>query len=116
MAIVIYHNARCSKSRETLTLLEQRGISPNVVHYLETPPSPAEIRQLLTQLGMTDARDLMRHKEAEYAALGLDDPSISQEALIEAMVAHPRLIERPIVVNGQRAAIGRPPENVLAIL
>ena len=116
MAIVIYHNARCSKSRETLALLQQRGITPSVVAYLETPPTPAEIRRLLDQLGMTDARQLMRQKEAGYAELGLADPTISQDALIAAMVAHPRLIERPIVVNGERAAIGRPPEKVLAIL
>lgn len=116
MAIVIYHNARCSKSRETLALLQQRGITPSVVAYLETPPTPAEIRRLLDQLGMTDARQLMRQKEAEYAELGLADPTISQDALIAAMVAHPRLIERPIVVNGERATIGRPPEKVLAIL
>lgn len=116
MGIVIYHNPRCSKSRETLALLERQGISPTVVAYLETPPSPAEIGDLLTLLGMADARDLMRKGEAEYKELGLDDPSLGQGALIAAMVAHPRLIERPIVVNGRRAAIGRPPEKVLAIL
>jgi len=116
MAVTIYHNARCSKSRDTLALLQQQGITPTVVAYLETPPSPEDIRRLLSLLGMTDARTLMRKNEAEYKELGLDAPELSQEALIAAMVANPRLIERPIVVNGQRAVIGRPPENVLTIL
>ncbi len=116
MTVTIYHNARCSKSRDTLALLQQQGITPSVVAYLETPPSPDDIRRLLSLLGMTDARALMRKNEAEYKELGLDAPELSQEALIAAMAANPRLIERPIVVNGQRAAIGRPPENVLGIL
>ncbi len=116
MTVTIYHNARCSKSRDTLALLQQQGITPSVVAYLETPPSPDDIRRLLSLLGMTDARALMRKNEAEYKQLGLDAPELSQEALIAAMAANPRLIERPIVVNGQRAAIGRPPENVLGIL
>lgn len=116
MTVTIYHNARCSKSRDTLALLQQQGITPSVVAYLETPPSPDDIRRLLSLLGMTDARALMRKNEAEYKGLGLDAPELSQEALIAAMAANPRLIERPIVVNGQRAAIGRPPENVLGIL
>lgn len=116
MTVTIYHNARCSKSRDTLALLQQQGITPSVVAYLETPPSPDDIRRLLSLLGMTDARALMRKNEAEYKELGLDAPELGQEALIAAMAANPRLIERPIVVNGQRAAIGRPPENVLGIL
>ena len=116
MTVTIYHNARCSKSRDTLALLQQQGITPSVVAYLETPPSPDDIRRLLSLLGMTDARALMRKNEAEYKQLGLDAPELSQEALIAAMAANPRLIERPIVVNGQRAAISRPPENVLGIL
>lgn len=116
MTVTIYHNARCSKSRDTLALLQQQGITPSVVAYLETPPSPEDIRRLLSLLGMTDARALMRKNEAEYKELGLDAPELGQEALIAAMAANPRLIERPIVVNGQRAAIGRPPENVLGIL
>ena len=116
MTVTIYHNARCSKSRDTLALLQQQGITPSVVAYLETPPSPDDIRRLLSLLGMTDARALMRKNEAEYKELGLDAPELSQEALIAAMAANPRLIERPIVVNGERAAIGRPPEKVLAIL
>lgn len=116
MSITIYHNPRCSKSRETLALLEQRGVTPVVIAYLDTPPSPAEISKLLALLGMTDARDLLRKGEAEYKELGLDNPSLSQDALIAAMASHPRLIERPIVINGQQAALGRPPEKVLAIL
>lgn len=116
MTVTIYHNPRCSKSRETLALLQERGLTPNVVAYLEQPPSPEEIRNLLNLLGLDDARALMRKGEAEYAELGLDNPTLDQDALIAAMVSHPRLIERPIVVNGQQAALGRPPENVLAIL
>lgn len=116
MTITIYHNARCSKSRDTLALLTARGIEPAVVAYLDTPPDAATLRGLLAKLGLTDARALMRKGEAEYKELNLADPALGQDALIAAMVAHPKLIERPIVVNGDKAAIGRPPENVLAIL
>jgi len=116
MTITLYHNNRCSKSRATLALLESRGIVPDIVAYLETPPDAATLRSLLAKLGLPDARQLMRQGEAEYKTLGLADPSLSQQALIDAMVAHPKLIERPIVVNGDRAALGRPPENVLGIL
>lgn len=116
MTITIFHNPRCSKSRETLSLLQEKGISPTIVAYLEQAPSPAELKTLLTHLGFDDARKLMRKNEAEYAELGLDDPALDQDALIAAMAAHPRLIERPIVINGEKAAIGRPPENVLGIL
>lgn len=116
MTITIYHNNRCSKSRETLALLQQKGIEPNIVTYLDTPPDAATLRSLLDKLGLTDARDLMRQGEAEYRELNLADPALSQDTLIAALVAHPRLIERPIVVNGDKAAIGRPPEKVLAIL
>ncbi len=116
MTITIYHNSRCSKSRDTLALLQQRGIEPNVVAYLDTPPDTATVRGLLKKLGLADARALMRKGEAEYKDLNLADPALSQDALIAAMVAHPKLIERPIVVNGDKAAIGRPPENVLGIL
>lgn len=116
MSVTIYHNPRCSKSRDTLALLQARGITPQVVAYLEQAPTPDEIRHLLGLLGLADARALMRKGEAEYTELGLDDPALGQEALIAAMAAHPRLIERPIVVHGDQAAIGRPPEKVLAIL
>ncbi|MBV8656831.1 MAG: arsenate reductase (glutaredoxin) [Burkholderiales bacterium] len=111
----IYHNPRCSKSRETLALLSDRGVTPDVVLYLETPPDAATIEQLLDQLGFADPRQLMRTKEDEYTALGLADSTLSREALIAAMVKNPRLIERPIVVEGKRAALGRPPEQVLAL-
>lgn len=113
--IRIYHNSRCSKSRATLALLEARGAPFEVVNYLDTPPAAAELKVLLAQLGMS-ARDLLRQGEAEYAALGLDNPELTDDALVAAMVAHPRLIERPIVVANGKAVIGRPPENVLAIL
>jgi len=116
MTIYIYHNPRCSKSRDTLALLKARGIEPQVVLYLEQPPSVADIKAVLGKLGLSDARALMRKGEDEYKALGLDDKSLSQEALIAAMAEHPRLIERPIVIHGERAAIGRPPEKVLEIL
>lgn len=113
MSITIYHNPRCTKSRETLALLEARGIRPVVVEYLKTPPSADEIRGLLRGLGLSP-RQLLRGKEA--AEFGLDDPSLPDEALVEGMARHPAAIERPIVVNGDRAALGRPPEAVLAIL
>ncbi len=111
----IYHNSRCSKSRATPALLGQRGGEIEVVNYLDTPPSAAELTVLLRQLGMT-ARELLRTGEEEYRALGLDDPALDDDALIAAMVAHPKLIERPIVVANGKAVIGRPPEAVLAIL
>ncbi|MDO1528645.1 arsenate reductase (glutaredoxin) [Fulvimonas sp. R45] len=111
----IYHNSRCSKSRATLALLEQRGEPVEVVNYLDTPPSVAELKRLLGLLGLT-ARGLIRTGEDEYATLGLDDPALDEDALLAAMAAHPRLIERPIVVANGKAAIGRPPEAVLAIL
>ncbi len=116
MSVKIYHNPRCSKSRATLKLLEERGIEPEIVKYLETPPSAEELKEIIRMLGLSSARELMRKKEKEYKELRLDDPSLSEEALIQAMVEHPRLIERPIVVKDGKAAIGRPPENVLAIL
>jgi arsenate reductase len=113
--VTIYHNPRCSKSRQTLALLEQRGVRPNVVRYLQNPPDAATLRRLLEQLKL-DARGLMRRKEAVYRELGLDDPELPEDALIRAMIEHPVLIERPIVVTPEGAALGRPPENVLAIL
>ncbi|SHM11706.1 arsenate reductase (glutaredoxin) [Rhodanobacter sp. OK091] len=111
----IYHNNRCSKSRATLAVLEQRGGEVEVINYLDHPPSAAELSVLLKQLGMT-ARQLLRTGEAEYQSLGLDDPALDDASLIAAMVAHPKLIERPIVVANGKAALGRPPEAVLAIL
>ena len=116
MTITIYHNNRCSKSRDTLALLKEKGIEPKIVAYLETPPDAATLRGLLKKLGLADARALMRKGEDEYKALNLAEPSLTQDALINAMVANPKLIERPIVANGNQAALGRPPENVLTIL
>lgn len=113
--ITIYHNPKCSKSRETLALLEARGLTPRVIEYLQTPPSAAELDRILKLLGL-EPRELMRRQEAEYRDLGLDDPKLSRAQLIDAMVQHPRLIERPIVLANGKAAIGRPPANVLAIL
>ncbi len=111
----IYHNNRCSKSRATLALLEERGGEVEVINYLDTPPSATELAGLLQKLGMT-ARELLRTGEEDYRALGLDNPALDDDALIAAMVAHPKLIERPIVVANGKAALGRPPETVLAIL
>jgi arsenate reductase (glutaredoxin) len=111
----IYHNPRCSKSRQTLTLLQERGIAPDIVLYLEQPPSKKQLKELLQKLGIS-ARDLLRRGEEAYKTLGLGDPSLSEARLIDAMHEHPQLIERPIVVRGERARLGRPPENVLELL
>lgn len=115
MSATIFHNPRCAKSRQTLELLERRGITPNVVEYLKTPPDEAQLRQLIKLLGLAP-RELLRTKEPEYKEAGLDRPGISDADIIRAMVKHPRLIERPIVVCGNKAAIGRPPEKILKIL
>ena len=113
--LTLYHNPRCSKSRGALELLEARGLAPTIVRYLETPPSAAELRALLAKLGLS-ARQLLRSGEDEYKALNLDDASLSEEQLIAAMVAHPKLIERPILIAGDKAVVGRTPEKVLEIL
>ncbi|MFS0826201.1 arsenate reductase (glutaredoxin) [Pseudomonas phoenicis] len=113
--LTLYHNPRCSKSRSALALLEARGLAPTVVRYLDTPPDAATLRALLARLGL-GARQLLRTGEDAYAALGLADPALTDEQLIAAMVEQPILIERPILVAGDRAVIGRPPENVLEIL
>ncbi|WP_285961021.1 arsenate reductase (glutaredoxin) [Pseudomonas tohonis] len=113
--MTLYHNPRCSKSRGALELLEARGLSPHIVRYLETPPSVSEIETLLRRLGI-GARQLLRTGEDDYKALGLDDTQLDDGALIAAMHAHPKLIERPILVVGGKAVIGRPPEKVLEIL
>lgn len=113
--LTLYHNPRCSKSRGALELLEARGLQPNVRRYLETPPSAAELKELLGKLGIS-ARQLLRTGEEEYQTLGLAAPALSENQLIEAMVANPRLIERPILINGDKAVIGRPPEKILEIL
>lgn len=115
-AVTFYHNPRCSKSRETLALLQDKGIEPQVVLYLETPPDAATLKALLKKLGFASARELMRTKEELYKSLNLADASLSEAALINAMVENPKLIERPIVVVGDKARLGRPPEQVLDIL
>lgn len=115
MTVTIWHNPRCSKSRQTLALLRERGVEPEIVEYLKTPPAAGELEAVLEKLGM-EPRDLMRRKEAAYKETGLDDPALGRRQLVEAMVAHPVLIERPVVLAGGKAALGRPPENVLAIL
>ena len=115
MTVRILHNPRCSKSRATLALLQDRGIDPEITLYLDTPPSVPELRSILAMLGKKP-RELMRKGEAEYTALGLDRADLGEEKLIEAMASHPRLIERPIVLANHKAAIGRPPEAVLDIL
>lgn len=115
MTVTIFHNPRCSKSRATLALLEEKGVTPKIVTYLDTPPSAGELDGILKALGK-EPRELMRKGEEPYKVLGLEDESLSREALIKAMVENPILIERPIVVNGKKAAVGRPPESVLEIL
>lgn len=113
MEITIYHNPRCSKSREALRLIEERGVTPRVVEYLTTPPSAEELKAILGLLGLSP-RDLLRRKEAKEA--GIEPETLGDDALIAAMVAHPAVIERAIAVGNGRAALGRPPENVLAVL
>ena len=115
MTTTILHNPRCSKSRTTLALLEERGIEPEVRLYLENPPSEKELADILSLLGKSP-RELMRKGEAEYREQGLADESLDESALIAAMVATPKLIERPIVLANGKAAVGRPPESVLEIL
>jgi arsenate reductase len=113
MPVTLYHNPRCSKSRATLALLQEKGVSPEIVEYLNAPPSVDELKRILTMLGMKP-RELLRFKEAKEA--GLDDSNLSDDALIAGMVANPIVIERPIVVSGGKARIGRPPESVLEIV
>lgn len=113
--VLIYHNPRCSKSRATLELLRQNDIEPTVVEYLKNPPEHQMLEHILILLG-ADPRDLMRKQEAAYAANSLQNPNLSRDQLIAAMVANPILIERPIVLANNKAVVGRPPENVLKIL
>ena len=124
-ATVIYHNPRCSKSRQTLDLLNEHGVDAGldnakkelreIVEYLKTPPEAEILERILDMLGL-QPRELMRSNETAYQELGLDDASLSREQLIAAMVEHPKLIQRPIVIRGSKAALGRPPEDVLEIL
>ncbi len=113
--ITLYHNPRCSKSRQTLQLLEENGVTPEIVLYLDTPLNAAQIKELLTKLGI-GARELLRKGESAYKENSLNDAALSDEVLVEAMVAHPKLIERPIAVKAGLAIIGRPPENVLQLV
>ena len=115
MNITIYHNPRCSKSRQTLALIQEKGFEPNVVEYLKTPPDAATLTQLIKALGIP-ARDLLRKGEAPYSELGLNNSALSDADLINAMATHPILIERPIVEINGKAVLGRPPENVLTLL
>lgn len=112
---VLYHNPRCSKSRAALALLTGRGIEPRVVHYLDNPPDASALRALVQALGVPP-RALLRTGEEAFRRLGLDAPGIDDETLIEAMAAHPALIERPVLVRGTRAVIGRPTERLLELL
>lgn len=114
-AYIIYHNPRCSKSRQTLAILEDAGISPTIVKYLDTPPSEAELKGMLQKLGIS-ARELLRKGEDDYKTLNLSDETLTDDQLCNAMSQHPKLIERPIVIHGQHAVLGRPPENVQRLL
>ena len=115
MTITIFHNPRCSKSRQTLGLIEEKGLTPTIVEYLKDAPTKATLKTLLKELGLKP-RDLMRKKEAPYKDLNLADENKSDDELIEAMVNNPILIERPIVMTPKGARLGRPPEDVLEIL
>lgn len=115
MHLKMLHNPRCSKSRATLELLTERGLQPEIIDYRANPPSVAELDDIARKLGL-EPREMMRTGEAVYGEKGLDDPSLSRQQLLQAMVDNPILIERPIVLANDKAAIGRPPEAVLAIL
>lgn len=111
----IYHNPRCSKSRQTLAILQEKGVEPEIIEYLETPPDTSTLRLLIKKLGMAP-RDLLRKGEDAYKENQLSNPELTDEQILEYMVRYPKLIERPIVVNGEKAVLGRPPENVLDII
>lgn len=113
--VTIYHNPRCSKSRQTLELLRSRGVEPDIIEYLKAPPDAATLRKILKMLGLR-AIGLVRRQEPEFAKLGLAQKADDDEAIIAALVKHPILIERPIVVKGSKAVVGRPPENALRVL
>lgn len=115
MTVTIYHNPRCSKSRQTLQLLTDHGIDPKIIEYLTNPPDKQELGHILNLLGM-EPRELIRKQEKEYKVAKLDNPQLSRKDLISAMIQHPVLIERPIVIANNKAVIGRPPENVLEII
>ncbi len=112
MGTTIYHNPRCSKSRQTLALLEENGVTPTIIHYLDNPPTGEELTEILSKMGK-EPGEVIRRKEAKEEGISLD---LNKADLIQAIVNHPRVLERPIVVNGNKAAMGRPPESVLEIL
>ena len=116
MSVTIYHNPRCSKSRETLALLEEKGIQPTIEFYLQQYYSVEALQQLANKLGLDDVRKMMRTKDELYQSLGLDNPTLTHDDLLKAISENSALLERPIVVKGEKAKIGRPPESVLAIL
>lgn len=113
MGVIIYHNPRCSKSRQTLALIEENGVAPEIVEYLNSPPSQKDLKDIVAKLDIAP-HELVRKKEAKEA--GLDIANMSNAEVIKAMAAHPAIIERPIVVKGAKAVLGRPPENVLALI
>jgi len=113
--LTIFHNPRCSKSRQTLEIIKKNGTDVEVVEYLKTPPTVQQVQKILLSLNLKP-QDIMRKKEAEYKQAGLDDLSLSEEKQVELMIANPKVIERPIVLKGDQAVIGRPPENVLELL
>jgi len=113
--IIIYHNPRCSKSRQTLQLLQDSNITPEIILYLESPPTKNDLKNLLKKLGIS-ARELLRNSEHAYKEAGLSDASLTENQLLEAMIKEPKLIQRPIVVAGDNAVLGRPPENVLELI
>ncbi len=115
MDVIIYHNPNCGTSRNTLALIRNSGVEPHVIEYLKSPPSRVMLKELITRMGIS-ARALLREKGTPYAELGLGDPQLSEEALIEAMLAHPILINRPIVVSPKGVKLCRPSEEVLALL
>lgn len=115
MSVTIYHNPRCSKSRNALALLKEKGIEPEIVEYLKNPPNKSELKTILKLLDMAP-RDLMRKKEKEYKENNLRDATLSEDDLLDAMISHPKLIERPVVLAKGKAALGRPTENILTIL
>jgi arsenate reductase len=112
--LTIYHNPKCQKSRQTLALLREKGLEPTIIEYLSSPPSKTQLKAILNMLKL-EPRQLMRQEEPEYKELQLNDSNLTKEQLINAMIEHPRLIQRPIVVYGERAALGRPPESVLTL-
>jgi arsenate reductase len=113
--MIIYHNPRCSKSRQTLKLIEEAGVNPEIIDYLNTPPTEKELDGILKKLGFEPV-ELMRKNESNYKELGLDQKKLSRKEMIKVMIENPKLIERPIVVNGNKAILGRPPENVKELL